>query len=130
MSFVVISSHEDAHGKDLQQPGDSVAVTSSQVEARERYATRVARLAEAGRASGAEGAGGSTAWVVLMQLPVPAADIDEALETLEIVIEETDDIAGELGDMILAYEGTVYANASETPYARERAIDNLHAWLV
>jgi hypothetical protein len=130
MSFVVISSHEDAHGKDLQQPGDSVTVTSSQVEARERYATRLARLTDAARALGGDSEGGSTAWVALLQLPVPAADVDEALETLEIVIEETDDIAGELGDMILAYEGTVFANATESPFARERAIDNLHAWLV
>ena len=130
MSFVVISSHEDAQGKDLQQPGDSVAVYSSQVDARERYASRVARLAEASRTAATDSSATSTAWVALLQLPVPAADIDEALETLEIVIEETDDIAGELGDMILAYEGTVYAGPSETGYPRERAIDDLHAWLV
>lgn len=130
MSFVVISSHEDAHGKDLQQPGDSVAVYSSQAEARDRFATRLARLKEASRTAVAQSAATSTAWVALLQLPVSAADIDEALETLEIVIEETDDIAGELGDMILAYDGTVYAGTGETAYPRERAIDDLHAWLV
>ena len=129
MSFVVISSHEDAQGKDLQQPGDSVSVSSSQAEARERYATRLARLTEAARARAGDGAG-CTAWVALLQLPVPAGDIDEALETLEIVVEETDDIVGELGDMILAYEGSVYIGATQTAYPRERAIDDLHAWLV
>lgn len=129
MSFVVISSHEDAQGKDLQQPGESVSVTSSQAEARERYAVRLVRVTEAARALASDGAG-CTAWVALLQLPVPAADVDEALETLEIVIEETDDIEGELGDMILAYEGTVYAGTTQSVYPRERAIDDLHAWLV
>jgi len=129
VSFVVISSHEDAQGKDLQQPGDSVSVTSSQAEARERYAARLARLTEAAHALAGDGAG-CTAWVALVHLPVPAGDIDEALETLEIVIEETDDVEGELGDMILAYEGTVYAGTTQSAYPRERAIDDLHAWLV
>jgi len=130
MSFVVVSSHESIHGKDLQQPGDSVAVFSSQALAGERYAARCASLDAAARAmrDGADD-GGSIIWIVLLKLPVPAEDIDEALETLEIIVEETDDIAGELDDLVISYTGTVYAASGETDYARERAIDNLHAWL-
>lgn len=57
MSFVVISSHEDTQGKDLQQPGDSVNVMSSAAEARERYAARLARLTEAARALAGDSTG-------------------------------------------------------------------------
>lgn len=127
MTFVVVSSHEDANGKDLQQPGDSVAVFTAQGPAQARYAVRLAAI-EA-QARGETQAAGSTGWVALLRLPIPAADVDEALETLEIVIEETDDVEGELGDLILDYHGTVYAPTGDRPFARERAIDNLQAWL-
>ncbi len=132
MTFVVVSSHESVNGKDLQQPGDSVSVHASPGVARERYASRVQALAEAARGLDAPTQGreaGSIAWVALLKLPVPAEDIDEALETLEIIIEETDDVAGELDDLIIEYSGIVHADTGDQPYPRERALDNLEAWL-
>ncbi len=132
MSFVVVSSHESVAGKDLQQPGESVAVHASADAARQRYASRLHDLTIAARAratASADAEAGSIAWVVLLQLPVPADDVDEALETLEILIEETDDVVGELDDLVVDYSGTVYSATGESAYARERAIDNLHAWL-
>ncbi|ANB17303.1 hypothetical protein [Dokdonella koreensis] len=130
MTFVVVSSHEHATGKDLQQPGESVAVFAAKAPAQQRYAERLAAIAAAAQTLRAEdGEAGSTGWAVLLELPVPAVDVDEALETLEIIIEETDDVAGELGDLVLDYSGTVYAAGGDRPLAREQAIDNLQAWL-
>ena len=132
MSFVVVSSHESVTGKDLQRPGESVAVYPSQALARERYAARVQDIAGAARELVAQAGtddAGSIMWVVLLQLPIPADDIDEALETLEIIIEETDDIAGELGDLVVEYSGTIHSATGEMPYALERALENLQAWL-
>ena len=129
MSFVVVSSHESVAGKDLQQPGESVAVHASASAARERYLNRLQDLTIAARARAPEADAGSIVWVAILKLPVAADDIDEALETLEIIIEETDDVPAELDDLIVDYSGTVYSAEGESAYARERAVDNLHAWL-
>ncbi len=129
MSFVVVSSHESIEGKDLQQPGESIAVYAAESPARERYQSRVDALARTGSDAPSADSAGAITWVVLLKLPIPAEDIDEALETLEIIIEETDDIAGELGDLVVAYHGRHYAPSGASDYPRERAIENLHAWL-
>lgn len=129
MSFVVISSHESIEGKDLQQPGESIAVYATESPARERYRSRVDALTRRGGDAPAADSEGAITWVVLLKLPIPAEDIDEALETLEIIIEETDDIAGELGDLVVDYHGMHYTPSGASEYPRERAIENLHAWL-
>ena len=132
MSFVVVSSHESVAGKDLQRPGDSVAVYTSLALARERYAARLNAIAVASSepvvlADGVDA--GSIMWVMLLQLPIPAEDVDEALETLEIIIEETDDVAGELDDLIVEYSGAFHSAGGDAPYPRDRALENLQAWL-
>ncbi|WP_440223792.1 hypothetical protein ACQQ2N_00935 [Dokdonella sp. MW10] len=135
MGYIVVSSFESAATGDLQQPGESVVLYAGEAEARAAWRARVDALALAARSrrdSEADAAATFamlTAWVALVELPVPAADVDEALETLEVLIEEADDPADELDAWVAAYEGSVVAAAGESPYPRARALDDLLAWL-
>ncbi|MEO8010731.1 MAG: hypothetical protein ABI650_03705, partial [Dokdonella sp.] len=113
MSFVVVSSHESNEGKDLQQPGESIAVLANEGHARERYQSRIDALARTAGKAKAEDSTGAIMWVVLLKLPIPA-----------------EDIAGELDDLVVAYHGMHFTATGVTEYPRERAIENLHAWLV
>lgn len=135
MSFVVVSSYEVVNAGDLQQPGQSVAVFPNEAIARERYVARLDVLSAAARdrkseAGVAQAADASlVVWAALLELPVQAEDIDEALETIEMIIEEAEDIEEELDYLMIDYTGTVHAPEGESPYPRKNAIDNLHAWL-
>jgi hypothetical protein len=135
MTFVVVSSYENVKAGDLQEPGESVAVFPTEALARERYSGRWNILDGAARAKLLDSTAAKTeesslvVWVALLKLPIPADDIDEALETIEIIIEEAENIEEELDALIVDYNGTVYASNGETPYPRKEAIDNLQAWL-
>lgn len=135
MSFVVVSSYEVVNAGDLQEPGQSVAVFPNEAIARERYAARLDALNTAARGKKSEAGVAQAAdaslvvWAALLELPVQAEDIDEALETIEMIIEEAEDIEEELDYLMIDYTGTVHTPDGESPYPRKNAIDNLQAWL-
>lgn len=135
MSFVVVSSYEVVNAGDLQEPGQSVAVFPNEAIARERYTARINTLSAAARRKCSEAGVAQAAdaslvvWAALIELPVQAEDIDEALETIEMIIEEADDIEEELDYLMIDYIGTIHAPDGETPFPRKAAIDNLQAWL-
>lgn len=135
MNFVVVSSYENVNAGDLQEPGRSVALLPNAGAARDHYESRLKVLSTAaqGKRSEAGVEQGDEAslvvWVAVLELPVPAEDLDEALETIEMIIEEAEDIEEELDFLMVAYSGTTYSPAGEQAYERKQAIDNLQAWL-
>lgn len=130
MSHVVISAFEDLARGDLQAEGESVAVFPSESGARAHFSRRTAALAGAAR-SAREGSPDASliSWVLLLAMPLPVDTVEEALEDLEIVIEETDDPANPFGELVLDYEGHQHEPDGSTPLPLREALTTLEGWL-
>jgi hypothetical protein len=130
MSYVVISGFENVASGDLQAQGEAIAVFASEALAREHFATRSSAIAARVRAARDNEASATfITWIVLLHMPLDVTDADEALEDLELVIEETDSVGDPFGELVIAYEGHRHAPSGATEYPQKDALQELEAWL-
>lgn len=130
MSYAVISSFENVDTGDLQAQGDAIAVFAAEAPAREHFNSRVDRLkAAAVNARDSDNAATFILWVVMLHMPLEVTSVEEALEDLEVVIEETESIDDPLGELVVAYHGHQHAPADVTDYPQKAALQALEAWL-
>lgn len=130
MSHVVISSFENVETGDLQSEGDAIAVFDSESAARTHFTSRSVALkkaVDAARASEPKAA--FISWLVLLKMPLPVNNVEEALEDLELVIEETESIDDPFGELVLAYEGFQHNPESTVEFLQAAALRELEAWL-
>lgn len=130
MSYVVISSFENVATGDLQAQGDAIAVFDSEAPARAHLANRAAWLASAVRAARAEDAAATfITWTVMLRMPLDVAGVEEALEDLELVIEETESVDDPFGELVVAYEGRRHEPDGGSDFPQALALRELEAWL-
>ena len=130
MSHVVISAFEDLALGDLQVEGEAIALFGTLAEAEAHFIHRSAALVVAVRDARASRSEASfITWVLLLELPLPAASVEEALEQMELVIEETDDPENPFDPLVLRYEGREYTPDGEQDMRAEEALKSLEDWL-
>jgi hypothetical protein len=130
MSYVVISSFENIDTGDMQTEGEAIAVFAAEAAARAHFASRSSALAAAVRnARERDGAATFITWLLMLRMPLDVANVDEALEDLELVIEETESIDDPFGELVIDYEGQRYAPTGMADYAQKDALQGLEAWL-
>lgn len=130
MSHVVISSFENVETGDLQSEGEAIVVFATEAAARTHFASRsqaIKAAVDTARTSGPEAT--FITWLVLLKMPLEISNIDEALEDLELVIEETDSIDDPFGELVVAYEGFRFEPAGTVELAQSDALRELEAWL-
>ena len=130
MSHVVISSFENVATGNLQAQGEAVTVFPSETAARAHFDQRSNALAEAVAKARAEEADASfITWLLLLRMPLDVSSVEEALEDLELVIEETDAVDDPFGELVVAYEGARYDANGKADLPQARALEELEAWL-
>jgi hypothetical protein len=130
MSYVVISSFENIDTGDMQTEGEAIAVFAAEAPARAHFASRSSALAAAVRnARERDDAATFITWLLMLRMPLDVADVDEALEDLELVIEETEAIDDPFGELVIDYEGQRHAPAGIAGYPQKDALQGLEAWL-
>lgn len=130
MSYVVISSFENIDTGDMQSEGEAIAVFASEASARSHFTNRSSALAAAVRnARERDNAATFITWLLMLRMPLDVATIEEALEDLELVIEETESIDDPFGELVVDYEGHRHAPEGATDYAQKDALQGLEAWL-
>lgn len=130
MSYVVISSFENIDTGDLQAEGEAIAVFSAEAPARAHYANRSATLTSAAsNACAGDTAATFITWIAMLQMPLEVANVEEALEDLEMVIEETESTDDPFGELVVAYDGHLHGPDGTTEYPRAEALKGLEAWL-
>lgn len=130
MSYVVISSFENVDTGDLQAQGEAIVVFAAETPARAHFTSRVSHLAAAAdEAHKSENSATFIVWIVLLKMPLEVATVEEVLEDLELVIEETESIDDPLGELVVAYEGQRHSPAGTTDYEQKEALQALEAWL-
>lgn len=130
MSHVVISSFENVETGDLQSEGEAIAVFGSEPSARAHFTSRslaISTAVELARKSAPEAT--FITWLVQLKMPLEIDTIEEALEDLELVIEETDSIDDPFGELVVAFEGSRYEPGGTVELAQADALRELEAWL-
>lgn len=130
MSHLVISSFENIDTGDLQAQGEAITVFASEASARTHMAERLRVLEErVAIARAADADATFITWVVIFRMPLDVDNVDEALEDLELVIEETDTPDDPFGELVIDYQGTKYASGAAVAYLQKDALEGLEAWL-
>ena len=130
MSYVVISSFENIETGDLQAQGESIAVFADEAAARAHFTGRSGTLDVAARNARLLDADATLiAWTLLLRMPLEVSDAEEALEDLELVIEETDSADDPFGELVVAYAGRRHAPSGTEDYPQAAALRGLEAWL-
>ena len=130
MSYVVISSYENVETGDLQAQGEAIRVFPSETLARAHFTQRAAALDSIVRAARAADAQATfIAWVAVLEMPLEVTSVEEALEDLETVIEETESPDDPFGELVIAYQGRRYAPSNEAEYPQKEALLGLEGWL-
>ncbi|MBN8728452.1 MAG: hypothetical protein J0H15_12225 [Xanthomonadales bacterium] len=130
MSYVVISSFENTASGDLQAEGEAVTVWPNEAAARAHFDKRERELAAAANAAREVDSGASfVTWLLILGMPLEVGSVEEALEDLELVLEETEAVDDPFGELVLAYEGRAYAPDRVDEYPRKLALEALEAWL-
>lgn len=130
MSHVVISSFENVDTGDLQSEGEAIAVFGSEASARAHFASRsLALKAAVGVARASDAQATFITWLVLLKMPLEISNVEEALEDLELVIEETGTVDDPFGELVVAYEGFRHEPEGTIDYAQVDALRGLEAWL-
>ena len=130
MSYVVITSFENVDTGDLQAEGEAITVFPSEAPARAHFASRASALATAVRsAREGDAAAAFITWLVILHMPLEVASVEEALEDLELVIEETDSVDDPFGELVVAYQGRRHEPAGDVDYPQKDALQALEAWL-
>ena len=130
MSHVVISSFENVETGDLQSQGESISVFESEALARAHFARRssaLAALAKDARAREPEAT--FITWLLILRMPLDVGGVDEALEDLELVLEETEATDDPFGEFVIAYEGFRHGTDGTAEHAQTEALRELEAWL-
>ncbi len=130
MSYVVISSYENIDTGDMQAEGEAVALFESEAAARQHFASRSSTLAVAVR-NAREFSVASTfiTWLVVLRMPLEVTSVGEALEDLELVLEETESIDDPFGELVVEYQGSRNAPEGTTDHPQQEALRELEAWL-
>lgn len=130
MSYIVISSFENIDTGDLQSEGEAIAVFPSETPARAHFAHRASELAAAVRKA-REGDADATfvTWLTILRMPLEVAGVEEALEDLELVVEETDTVDDPFGELVVDYQGRRHEPSGETEHPQKDALQTLEAWL-
>ncbi|MEO5560659.1 MAG: hypothetical protein ABIO49_12185 [Dokdonella sp.] len=130
MSYVIVSSFENIDTGDLQAEGEAILVFASEAPARAHFSSRSTALATAVRnARESDGAATFITWLVMLRMPLDVANVEEALEDLELVIEETESVDDPFGELVVDFEGQRYAPDGAADYAQKDALQALEAWL-
>jgi len=130
MSYVVISSFENTDTGDLQSEGEAITIFPAEAAARAHFANRSATLAGAVR-DARQGDADATfiTWLAILHMPLDVANVEEALEDLELVLEETESVDDPFGELVIAYEGRSHAPGGATDHPQKEALQTLEAWL-
>jgi hypothetical protein len=130
LSYVVISSFENTATGDLQAQGEAVTVFASEAPARAHFTQRADALSAAVRvARDNDIAATFITWVIMLQMPLEVSSVEEALEDLEMVVEETDSIDDPFGELVVDYDGHRHAPAGISEHPQKDALRELEAWL-
>ena len=130
MSHVVISSLENVASGDLQSPGESVAVFESEASARAHFARRSSLLeAAVAAARAAEPDADFVAWQLVLRMPLAVDGVEQALEDLELILEETESVEDPFGELVVGYEGSRHGPGGMIDYPCVDALRALEAWL-
>ncbi|MBX3648214.1 MAG: hypothetical protein R3F08_06815 [Dokdonella sp.] len=130
MTYVVISSFENIETGDLQAQGEAVTLFDAEAGARAHFVHRSSALAhdvDAARKSDPEAT--FITWLLLLRMPLEVNSIDEALEDLELILEQTEVPDDPFGEFVVAYEGRQYAGTGTPDYSQADALRGLEAWL-
>ena len=130
MNHVVISSFENIETGDMQSEGESITLFDSEASARAHFERRSSSLASAVNAARMESPDASfITWLLILRLPLEVNDVDEALEDLELVLEETDVVDDPFGELVVGYEGFRHEAGGKREYPQAAALKGLEAWL-
>jgi len=130
MSYIVISSYENVETGDLQAQGEAIAVFASEGPARAHFAQRAVTLDSAVRvARDSDTQATFITWVAVLEMPLEVTNVEEALEDLETVIEETESPDDPFGELVVAYQGKRYEPSKEIDYPQKEALLGLEGWL-
>lgn len=130
MSYVVISSFENTGTGDLQAEGEAITLFPTEAAARAHFANRSGTLAGAARDARAGDADATfITWLAILHMPLDVANVEEALEDLELVLEETESVDDPFGELVIAYEGRSHAPCGTTDHPQKEALQTLEAWL-
>lgn len=130
MSHIVISSFENVETGDLQAQGEAISVFETEASAKAHFIERQKALEESLRKVRAADADATfVSWLLLLRMPLEVSDVEEALEDLELVIEETDSVDDPFGELVVAYEGARHTPAGAVDYPKKEALRMLEAWL-
>ena len=130
MNHAVISSFKNVETGDMQAQGESITLFDSEAAARAHLAHRASLLDVAVTQARRETPDARfITWLLVLRMPLPVESIDEALEDLELVLEETDEVDDPVGELVVAYAGFMHAADGKTEYAQAAALRELEAWL-
>jgi hypothetical protein len=130
MSHVVISSFENIATGDLQSQGESVAIFESEASARAHFTRRSSSLeAAVAAARAADPDAIFITWQLVLRMPLAVDGVEEALEDLELVLEETGSPDDPFGELVVGYEGSRHEPAGAVDYPRADALRELEGWL-
>ncbi|MEZ5463572.1 hypothetical protein [Dokdonella sp.] len=130
MNHIVISSFENVETGDMQSQGESIRLFDSEASARDHFERRSALLESAVAKSLVDDPdAGFISWLLLLRMPLDVSDIDEALEDLELVLEETEEVEDPFGELVVAYEGFQQDSDGRREYPQATALKGLEAWL-
>ncbi|HEY0231589.1 MAG TPA: hypothetical protein VGC55_10075 [Dokdonella sp.] len=130
MSYIVISSYENVDTGDLQAQGEAIAVFASEAQARAHFAQRAGTLDSAVRVAREHDAQATfISWIAVLEMPLEVTNVEEALEDLETVIEETESADDPFGELVIAYQGRRYEPSNESEYPQKEALLGLEGWL-
>lgn len=130
MNHVVISSFENVETGDMQSQGESITLFDSEASARAHFSHRSSLLDSAINTARSETPDADfITWLLILRMPLDVNDVDEALEDLELVLEETEAVDDPFGELVVAYEGFKHRTDGKIEYAQAAALKELEAWL-
>jgi hypothetical protein len=130
LSYVVVSGFENVETGDLQSQGESIAAFATLELARAHFTTRVAALESAVRdARAADAQATFITWTAILEMPLEIDGVDEALEDLETIIEETESPEDPFGALVVDYQGRRSEPSADRPFTQAEALRELEAWL-
>lgn len=130
MNHVVISSFENVETGDMQSEGESITLFKSEASARDHFAMRSRSLDSAITAASTQSPDATfISWLLILRMPLDVDNVDEALEDLELVLEETEAVDDPFGELLVAYEGFQEKAGAKTEYPQASALKELEAWL-
>lgn len=130
MNHVVISGFENVETGDMQSQGESITLFDSEASARAHFARRSSQLDSAVKTAQSVTPDASfITWLLILRMPLDVNDLDEALEDLELVLEETEEVDDPFGEFVVAYEGFRHDANGKSEFAQTAALKELEAWL-